>query len=546
MFSSKMPVIAHQLQQWGVAELRSLQRQTLDHLLAGRSGLVVLPTGSGKSLIYQLFAKVIQAQNDSTEPRRALCLVVTPLVALMEDQVRIARNMGIFASCTHAGQSKDLKKKFLKQLARRDLELAFVTPERFRRQEFWQAIKPALKLALLVIDEAHCASQWGQDFRPDYAKLGEVRRRLGQPVTLACTATASPKLVREICDILDFNCPNLNDSDLDPLIDPAISDRSNVGRDFILKAPIARPELRLKTRLFESEGEENFKLKIKAIKAHLSHEEPSIIYTSLIQTLLKIKAEFPKAWVFHGELPFKEKKKVLKQFLNAEQGLLIATSSFGLGVNKANIRQVIHFDLPPSVEAYYQEAGRAGRDGRPARALLLFSEEDLLTQMEFIKWNTPDLAFVQRLLQVLRENRDRCESEGLDYLREQLHYKTKRDYRIETTLRVLSSLGILAEAKNRLGYQLLLDLDEKAKTRTEFKIRPQETVTETEPDPISLDKLLSNYFKPERQEYLLTQLHQLFVYAKQTEVCRMNWIEKYFGENPSRPCGHCDLCLNEG
>ncbi len=401
-------------EQFGYEAFRSPQAEIIEHVLRGESALAVMPTGFGKSLCFQIPAVLSPG----------LTLVISPLIALMKDQVDQACRKGIPAAFINSSQSREEKDAVLARVVEGKVRVLYATPERFRKAEFWAALEQ-VQLSLFVVDEAHCISEWGHDFRPDYTRLGDIRKRLGQPTTLAVTATATGEVRADILKQLDLP----HDTQL-----------------FI--SGVDRPNITLKSVEVHGLAE-----KVRAIVGeHFHVPGPKIVYFSLIQTLQEVSREIHKLGiehlVYHGQLGASDRRSMQNRFLRgASNGyandVMLATPAFGLGINKENIRAVIHAELPGSVEAYYQEVGRAGRDGLPAEGLLLFDPDDIAIQMDFIKWANPDPGFLERTYSTLANNTDRVRAEGIDFLRRQLNFYNTRDFRVETALGTLERFGFI-------------------------------------------------------------------------------------------------------
>lgn len=400
---------------------RPLQEEVISHVLKGGSALVLMPTGSGKSLTYQLPSLILDG----------ITLVISPLKALMKDQVDKLRALKLPAQFVNSDISAEERDKRQRQLAEGRFKLFYVTPERFRKPEFLAALKN-LKISLLVVDEAHCISQWGHDFRPDYGRVGDIRKNLGSPPVLALTATATQEVENDIKKILGI------------LDDP------------IFRLPIHRDNLRIEVvDLYGTEDKlQRLVNDIKRIKG------AKIVYFSLIARLQEFSRELSKQKIFHevyhGDLPENKKRQAQENFLKTNGGseVILATPAFGLGVDKPNVRAVIHAEVPGSIEAYFQEIGRAGRDGEPADCILLYDQDDVTTQMEFIKWSTPEAAFIRKIYELVKKNPERVRQEGEDFLREQMNFYNRRDFRVETALNLLRSWDVLD------GWQVISQLPE--------------------------------------------------------------------------------------
>jgi ATP-dependent DNA helicase RecQ len=354
-------------QTFGHTSFRPGQRDLVESVLAGRDVVAVMPTGSGKSLCYQLPAVLIEGTT----------VVVSPLIALMKDQVDALGKRGIPAAAVHSGLPADMRSSSQSDLAAGRLRMVYIAPERLSNRAFRHALTRA-RVSRLVVDEAHCISQWGHDFRPDYLRLGELRSELGVPVA-AFTATATPDVRADIV-------------------------RQLYLRDTVeLVAGFERPNLTLSVESCRTRMEKG-----RALERILDEVGPSGIIYAATRKNVEAWTDFLRihgleAETYHAGLGDHVRRRVQDRFLSGKSPVIVATNAFGMGVDKPDIRFVTHADIPGSIEAYYQEVGRAGRDGLPARCSLLFSPADMRTQEFFLTGSNPSAAMFRIVWRMLGE-----------------------------------------------------------------------------------------------------------------------------------------------
>ncbi|HEY0726457.1 MAG TPA: ATP-dependent DNA helicase RecQ [Pyrinomonadaceae bacterium] len=467
---------------FGLDKLRRGQAEVIRSVLEGNNTLAIMPTGAGKSLCYQLPSLHLPGTT----------VVVSPLISLMKDQVDKLRDAGLEAAQLNSALTTQEHDENLEQIKTEQSDFIFITPERFTDQEFLAELRRKT-INFVVIDEAHCISEWGHDFRPAYLSLGAAVKTLGSPPVLALTATATTEVTADIEKQLDL------------------------GKLQIVKTGIYRPNIYFEVKRVTNEREKHEEL----VRILNENEGVGIIYAATVKTVEALtdwlKSFDFKIEKYHGRMKASDRKRNQDAFMNDELKAIVATNAFGMGIDKPDIRFVVHYQMPGSLEAYYQEAGRAGRDGEAATCSLFYQLEDRRTQQFFLGGKHPKFDDILGVYQTLETLNAAETPVGLATVQE--HANTVSDTKVRVVLSLLKEMNVVKELRG-LKFRLL---------RADVTQPELEYLSRMSEDKVNKDK---------------EKLERMMQYG-QSARCRWRLLHDYFAEEMEEErCGNCDNCVH--
>lgn len=467
---------------FGLEKLRHGQAEVMRSVLEGSNTLAIMPTGAGKSLCYQLPSLHLPGTT----------VVVSPLISLMKDQVDKLEEAGLEAAQLNSALTADEHEENLQQIQTEEADFIFVTPERFTDQKFLSDLRKR-SINFVVIDEAHCISEWGHDFRPAYLSLGVAVKTLGSPPVLALTATATPEVTADIEKQLDL------------------------GKLRVVKTGIYRPNLRFEVKRVTNEREKHEEL----VRILNENEGVGIIYAATVKTVEGLtdwlKGFDFKIEKYHGRMKASDRKHNQDAFMNDELKAIVATNAFGMGIDKPDIRFVVHYQMPGSLEAYYQEAGRAGRDVEAATCSLFYQLQDRRTQQFFLGGKRPKFDDILAVYQTLETLSAAQTPVALSVVQE--HANTVSEGKVRVVLSLLKDMKVVKELRGSQFRLLVVDVKQ-----SELEVLARMSEEKANKDKEKLERMMQ---------------------YGQSAMCRWRLLHDYFGEEmEDERCGICDNCVH--
>lgn len=555
---------------WGYDNFRGIQEDIIQSIGSGRDTLGLMPTGGGKSITFQVPAMA----------KDGLCIVITPLIALMKDQVRNLRDRGIKAIAIYSGMTREEIIIALENCIFGNYKFLYISPERLDTEIFRIKLR-SMKVSMITVDESHCISQWGYDFRPAYLKISEIRNLLPDVPVLALTATATPEVVKDIQQRLAFKEEN------------------------VFRMSFERKNLAYIVRRTESKQEELLHI--------LKHVDGSAIVYAHNRKRTKEYAQLLNengitATFYHAGLSNETKDQRQKSWVKGETRVMVATNAFGMGIDKPDVRLVVHVDIPDSPEAYFQEAGRGGRDGKKAYAVLLYARSDKATLKKRITDTFPEKDYIRTVYEHLNYYYQMAMGDGLGCTREFNIDEFCRNFKhfpiqVDSALKILTRAGYLEytdeqDNNSRLMFTLtkeelyrihetspetekLINIILRSYTGvfTEYAYINEETLSlrtgmtrqQVYDTLISLTRRRILHYIPgkktpyiiytrerqeanrliftkevyeDRKESFIRRIEAMTEYAETEDKCRSRMLLLYFGEKNEHNCGQCDVCLS--
>ena len=563
---------------FGYDDFRPMQQDIIESVLAGKDTLALLPTGGGKSLCFQVPTLVMADNNSEGE---GLCLVITPLIALMKDQVANLRQRNILATAIYTGMSHEEQRIAFDNCLYGPYRFLYVSPERLESDEFLKRVIQ-LPICMIAVDEAHCISQWGYDFRPSYLRIAEIREHVQAPI-LALTATATPEVVDDIQQRLGFAETN------------------------VFRTSFARPNLHYVVRHTEDKPGQLLHILERvpgSAIVYVRNRKRTRELSEYINSQLSAVSGQQSADYYHAGLPTTERAAKQQAWKDGNTRIIVCTNAFGMGIDKPDVRLVIHYDLPDSIEAYFQEAGRAGRDGEQAWCVLLHAPKDSVIVKQRIGNNYPPEEEVERVYQLLCDyltiglgsGRDATFAIDVEQFCTDMHLSFLTTY---ASLQLLTNAGYISYTDEQdlqprvrivLEKEALYQLDESpfqerllsALMRrysgiftdaqfihlsrlaedlgsTEFAVNsslvalakqhiiryiPAQRVSMVHfPVPRQNTASLSDNVYADRKQIFERNLQAMLEYAENDHYCRSQLLLGYFGEQDAPLCGMCDICI---